>query len=210
MKAKDEKASLWTLPNRLSIIRILFIPLIIFFISSEETELLFAACLLFIIAGITDGLDGFIARKMRMTTKLGLYLDPIADKLLVSSVLITLSYYRLVPLWITVILVAREFMINGLRSFYAVEGITIYPSFSGKFKTALQLIGITCMLFYTSFPQLDLIVHRAGLVILYGALFFSIYSAVHYTIAIFKPMGGQEKPKNNPASGPTGGDPPTN
>jgi CDP-diacylglycerol--glycerol-3-phosphate 3-phosphatidyltransferase len=186
MKAKDEKTPLWTLPNRLSIIRILFVPLIIIFISTEEEELIFAACLLFIIAGITDGLDGYIARKMSMKTKLGLYLDPIADKLLVTSVLITLSYYRLVPLWITLILVGREFLINGLRSFYATEGIAIYPSFSGKLKTALQIIGITCILFYSSVHKLDLIIHMIGLIILYAALFFSIYSAVHYTIAIFR------------------------
>jgi CDP-diacylglycerol--glycerol-3-phosphate 3-phosphatidyltransferase len=186
MKVKDEKASLWTLPNRLSIIRILFVPLIIIFISTEEEELIFAACLLFIIAGITDGLDGYIARKMSMKTKLGLYLDPIADKLLVTSVLITLSYYRLVPLWITLILVGREFLINGLRSFYATEGITIYPSFSGKLKTALQIVGIICILFYSSFYKLDQLIHRLGLIILYAALFFSIYSAVHYIIAIFR------------------------
>ncbi|HNQ63161.1 MAG TPA: CDP-diacylglycerol--glycerol-3-phosphate 3-phosphatidyltransferase [Syntrophorhabdaceae bacterium] len=186
MKVKDEKASVWTLPNRLSIIRILFIPIIIILISTEYEELLFASCLLFIIAGITDGLDGYIARKMRMTTKLGLYLDPIADKLLVSSVLITLSYYRMIPLWVTILLVAREFLINGLRSFYAMEGITIYPSFAGKFKTTLQIIGIACMLFNSPLKKLDTLIHQTGLIVLYIALFFSIYSAIHYMSAIFK------------------------
>ncbi len=186
MKDKDEKTTLWTLPNRLSIIRILFVPLIIILISTEEEKLIFAACLLFIVAGITDGLDGYIARKMSMKTKLGLYLDPIADKLLVTSVLITLSYYRLVPLWITLILVGREFLINGLRSFYATEGIAIYPSLSGKMKTALQIISIACILFYSSIQKLDNIVHWIGLIALYAALFFSIYSATNYIIAIFK------------------------
>jgi len=186
MKVKDEKASVWTLPNRLSIIRILFIPIIIILISTEYEELLFASCLLFIIAGITDGLDGYIARKMRMTTKLGLYLDPIADKLLVSSVIITLSYYRMIPLWVTILLVAREFLINGLRSFYAMEGITIYPSFAGKFKTTLQIIGIACMLFNSPLKKLDTLIHQTGLIVLYIALFFSIYSAIHYMSAIFK------------------------
>jgi len=186
MKVKDEKASVWTLPNRLSIIRIIFIPIIIILISTEYEELLFASCLLFIIAGITDGLDGYIARKMRMTTKLGLYLDPIADKLLVSSVLITLSYYRMIPLWVTILLVAREFLINGLRSFYAMEGITIYPSFAGKFKTTLQIIGIACMLFNSPLKKLDTLIHQTVLIVLYIALFFSIYSAIHYMSAIFK------------------------
>ena len=83
MKVRDEAASLWTLPNRLSILRILFIPIIVLFIASQEDGLLLASCLLFIIAGITDGLDGYLARKMSLTSRLGLYLDPIADKLLV-------------------------------------------------------------------------------------------------------------------------------
>jgi len=182
MKVKDEKASVWTLPNRLSFIRILFIPLIIFLIASQDEKLMFASGLLFIMAGITDGLDGFMARKMGLTSRLGVYLDPIADKLLVSSVLITLSYYRLVPLWITIILVAREFIINGLRSFYAIEGIIIYPSIAGKLKTALQLIGIAFLLFsgYSRY------LYDFGIWIIYGALFFSIYSAGLYVYAMFK------------------------
>jgi CDP-diacylglycerol--glycerol-3-phosphate 3-phosphatidyltransferase len=102
MKAKDEQLPLWTLPNRLCILRILFIPLIIVFI---EKGLFYVAFVLFILAGITDGLDGFVARKFKLTSKLGLYLDPIADKLLVSSVLITLTYHHLVPLWVTILLV---------------------------------------------------------------------------------------------------------
>src|SRR5512138_1980964 len=124
MKAKDETLPIWTLPNRLSLIRILFIPIILV---CMEYGFPFSAFILFIIAGITDGLDGYIARRLSMSSKLGLYLDPIADKLLVSSVLITLTYENLVPLWMTIILVCREFLINGLRSFYAMEGIAIYP-----------------------------------------------------------------------------------
>jgi CDP-diacylglycerol--glycerol-3-phosphate 3-phosphatidyltransferase len=190
MKVKDETASIWTLPNKLSIIRILFIPLIIILIATQKERLLLASCLLFIIAGITDGLDGFMARKMSMTTKLGFYLDPIADKLLVSSVLITLTYYRLIPLWVTITLVGREFLINGLRSFYATEGTTIYPSRSGKLKTTLQIIGISCILFTNSLPQIGSLREIGTIIsmtIIYIALFFSIFSAVNYIAAIFKP-----------------------
>jgi len=176
MKAKDEKMPIWTLPNRLSVIRILFIPLIIVFI---EKGFFFTASLLFIIAGITDGLDGFMARRLSLRTKIGVHLDSIADKLLVSSVLIALTYYRLVPLWVTIILVGREFIISGLRSFYAMEGIAIYPSFPGKLKTTLQIVGICCVLFH---PQLQ----ELGLYIIYAALFFSIFSAGHYILAIFR------------------------
>ncbi len=193
MTVSDEKTHLWTLPNRLSLIRILSIPVIVFFISSEEEELVFASCLLFIVAGITDGLDGFIARRLNLTSRLGLYLDPLADKLLVSSVLITLTYYRFVPLWITILLVAREFLINGLRAFYAMEGIAVHPSFTGKVKTALQLIGISCILLNHSFKKPPLFPGplEPGMIIIYGALFFSLYSGSQYVSVLFRPAKGR-------------------
>jgi len=118
-----------------------------------------------------------------MTSRLGVYLDPIADKLLISCVLIALSYYHMVPLWITLVLVSREIIINGLRSFYATEGVTIYPSFAGKLKTALQIIGISCILFSTSG-----FIQKTGLIVIYGALVCSIYSALGYISAIFGPV----------------------
>jgi len=185
MKAKDEKLPVWTLPNRLSVIRILFIPLIIL---CMEKGFPFSSFLLFLIAGITDGLDGFMARRLSMTSKLGLYLDPIADKLLVSSVLITLTYENFVPLWLTVLLVCREFLINGLRSFLAMEGIAVYPSLSGKLKTMLQIVGIACILFdWGSGLLRNTLIDKIGLYILYAALFFSLYSAWNYIAPIFKP-----------------------
>ncbi len=186
MKSRDEKASVWTLPNRLSIVRILFIPIIIYLISTENQQLLFASCLLFIIAGITDGLDGLIARRMSLTSRLGIYLDPLADKLLISSVLITLTYYHLVPLWVTIVLVSREFLINGLRSFYSTEGVTIYPSLAGKLKTTLQIVGIACVLFSKSVgTHWQATFYQLGLAIIYAALVCSLYSAYNYLSAIF-------------------------
>jgi len=182
MKSKDETTTIWTLPNRLSLVRILFIPVIVVLIAAQDDQYLFMASILFIVAGITDGLDGMIARRMSLTSRLGLYLDPIADKLLVSCVLITLTYYGRVPLWITLILVSREIIINGLRSIYASEGMTIYPSFTGKLKTTLQIIGIACVLFSWSS-----LIQNIGLVVIYAALLFSIYSALGYIYAIFSP-----------------------
>jgi CDP-diacylglycerol---glycerol-3-phosphate 3-phosphatidyltransferase len=186
MKSKDETTSVWTLPNRLSFVRILIIPVIILLIAAQSERYLFISSLLFIMAGITDGLDGLIARKLSMTSRLGLYLDPIADKLLISCVLITLSYYHMVPLWVTLTLVSREIIINGLRSFYATEGIAIYPSSAGKVKTTLQIIGISFILF-SRLPLMQ----EIGLAVIYAALLFSIYSAMGYIYAIFSP--GKEK-----------------
>ncbi len=92
-----------------------------------------------------------------------------------------MTYYHRIPLWITIILVCREFIINGLRSFYALEGITIYPSITGKLKTTLQIVGISCILLDHNLTNL------IGLYVMYAALFFSMYSAINYITAIFKP-----------------------
>jgi CDP-diacylglycerol---glycerol-3-phosphate 3-phosphatidyltransferase len=180
MKIRDEKAAVWTLPNWLCLVRILAIPAIVYLISTQSPGLIRWSCFLFILAGITDGLDGLIARRLDMKSKLGIYLDPIADKLLVSSVLIALSYYRIVPLWITIVLVSREFIINGLRSYFADEGVTLLPSAAGKLKTTFQIIGISLLLFGPYF-------HTVGMVVVYIALCLSLYSAFNYIYAVFRP-----------------------
>ena len=192
------------LPNALTVARIFLVPIVVAVLLTGEMRMrVFLGAGLFLAAALTDLLDGYLARRRKQVTTLGRLLDPIADKLLVSSVLITLTYYRLVPLWVTIILVAREFLINGLRSFYAMEGIAIYPSFSGKLKTALQIIGISCILFnvpeksnysmcdylqYLGISCLDFnsSLRQIGLIIVYIALFFSIFSAIDYMKAIFK------------------------
>jgi CDP-diacylglycerol--glycerol-3-phosphate 3-phosphatidyltransferase len=189
MSSRDENSFVWTLPNWLSLLRIVFIPAIVYLISTQRPRLLFASCILFIIAGITDGLDGLIARRMSMKSKLGLYLDPLADKLLVSSVLIALTYYDLVPLWVTILLVCREFVINGLRSFYAIEGITLYPSLAGKMKTTFQIVGVAFVLFgsgvtWILFGRFSF--DDIGRFIIYVALFLSLFSAYRYVHAIFR------------------------
>jgi CDP-diacylglycerol---glycerol-3-phosphate 3-phosphatidyltransferase len=189
MSSQDENSSVWTLPNWLSLLRIVFIPAIVYLISTQRPRYLFASCILFIVAGITDGLDGLIARRMSMKSRLGLYLDPLADKLLVSSVLIALTYYHLVPLWVTILLVCREFVINGLRSFYAIEGITMYPSLAGKMKTTFQIVGVAFVLFgsgvtWMLFGRLSF--DDIGRFIIYVALFLSLFSAYRYVSAIFR------------------------
>jgi len=189
MRSGDERTSVWTVPNRLSFVRIVFIPAIIYLIWRQEKLSLLFACFLFVLAGITDGLDGLIARRLGMKTRFGLYLDPIADKLLISCVLITLSSDWCrgfgVPLWVTLLMVSREFLINGLRSFYAVGGTTLSSSFVGKLKTTLQIVGISCVLFSGSLYGSPLF-HAAGLIIIYGALFFSLWSAYRYVHAVFR------------------------
>ncbi|MCS7280463.1 MAG: CDP-diacylglycerol--glycerol-3-phosphate 3-phosphatidyltransferase [Desulfobacterota bacterium] len=189
MKTQDEKVHLWTLPTGLSFARILSVPLICFLISLEENRFFLISFFLFVFAGITDGLDGFFARRLKINSKFGVYIDPVADKMLVASCLITLSYYRIVPLWLTLLHVLREFFVNGLRGLYASEGVTIFPGRSAKFKTALQILGISLILFNRSFPEPIFqqgIYPEPGLIVLIIALFFGLYSAAEYLFTIKK------------------------
>lgn len=189
MKSKDEKMPLWTLPNRLSLLRIFSIPAICVLISLQEEKFFLISFFLFLVAGITDGLDGFFARKFKLKSKFGVYIDPIADKMLVASCLVTLSYYKIVPLWLSLILILREFLINGIRAFYALEGVTVFPLRSGKYKTALEILGISLILLNRSFKEPVVFMYpdfEPGTFVLSIALILSIYSAVRYLSPITK------------------------
>ncbi len=126
-------------PNIICIIRILLIPVFMFFTMNNNNIF---ATVIFIIASITDWLDGYIARKYNLVTDLGKFLDPIADKLLVLSALIIFVSQGIVPVWIVYVMIARELIIGGFRSIAASKGIVIAAIMSGKVKTVLQMIAI--------------------------------------------------------------------
>ena len=128
-------------------------PLLIWVLSSSrftsvngEKELLASA--LFIAASITDGIDGYLARKRGQITTMGMLLDPLADKLLIAAAFITLVQFnpRLVPAWIAVVIIAREFLVSGLRSIAASEGFTIEASDLGKFKMVVQIVSVVAVI----------------------------------------------------------------
>ncbi len=141
------------LPNSITLIRILSIPLLIWVLSSNrfssvngEKELLAAA--LFLAASITDGIDGYLARRRGQITTMGMLLDPLADKLLIAAAFITLVQFnpRLVPAWIAVVIIGREFLVSGLRSIAASEGFTIEASDLGKFKMVVQIFSVVAVI----------------------------------------------------------------
>jgi CDP-diacylglycerol--glycerol-3-phosphate 3-phosphatidyltransferase len=141
------------LPNSITLIRICSIPLLIWVLSSSrfssvhgEKELLASA--LFIAASITDGIDGYIARKRGQITTIGMLLDPLADKLLIAAAFITLVQFnpRLVPAWVAVVIIGREFLVSGLRSIAASEGFTIEASDLGKFKMVVQIASVVAVI----------------------------------------------------------------
>ncbi|WP_352417828.1 CDP-diacylglycerol--glycerol-3-phosphate 3-phosphatidyltransferase [Proteiniborus sp.] len=134
------------LANKLTIIRIFLVPVFMLFLIFEIPNGDYIAAGIFIIAALTDTLDGYIARSRNQITKFGKFMDPLADKLLVSAALISLVEMGKLPAWIVVIIIAREFAVTGLRVIAASEGITIAANWWGKIKTITQIISIVSLL----------------------------------------------------------------
>jgi CDP-diacylglycerol--glycerol-3-phosphate 3-phosphatidyltransferase len=147
------------LPNSITLTRICSIPLLMWVLASThfnsvhgEKELLASA--LFIAASITDGIDGYLARKRGQITTMGMLLDPLADKLLIAAAFVTLVQFnpRLVPAWIAVVIIGREFLVSGLRGIAASEGFTIEASDLGKMKMFVQIVSVVAVILDHRWP----------------------------------------------------------
>lgn len=166
------------LPNKITVIRILMIP---FFIAALLIDFPFhqpLAAVLFIVAALTDSLDGYLARSRNLITDFGKFMDPLADKLLVCSALICFVQLGSVPAWVVIIIIAREFAITGLRTLAAADGIVIAASKWGKAKTVSQMIAIIIILF-NNWP-FALINIPADTIMIYVATILTIISGVDY------------------------------
>src|SRR5690348_18396719 len=137
------------LPNSITMSRIVMIPLLLWILSPHfpwqtDGAQEITASILFILASITDGLDGYLARKRGQVTTMGMLLDPLADKLLIAAAFISLVQFnpRIVPAWIAVLIIGREFLVSGLRSIAASEGFTIQASNLGKLKMFAQIVSV--------------------------------------------------------------------
>jgi CDP-diacylglycerol--glycerol-3-phosphate 3-phosphatidyltransferase len=152
------------LPNYLTLSRIASVPLLIWFLSPKDMwftrpgERELAAATLFILASITDGVDGYLARKRGQVTTLGMLLDPLADKLMVAAAFIALVQFNptIVPAWVAVIVIGREFLVSGLRSIAASEGFTIEASDLGKFKMVVQIVAIVAAIIHHNWLELHI------------------------------------------------------
>lgn len=169
------------LPNKITFSRVLLVPIfiILFYIDIPNNQLY--AGVLFVIAALTDILDGHLARKHNQITNLGKFIDPLADKLLVSAAFILLVERGVIPGWVVVTIIAREFTITGFRIIAASEGVTIAASSLGKIKTITQLIAIVLLLFDNIFFRNFNI--PMDQIFLYIALIFTVLSGYDY---IFK------------------------
>ncbi|MGI6357482.1 MAG: CDP-diacylglycerol--glycerol-3-phosphate 3-phosphatidyltransferase [Bacillota bacterium] len=131
-----------TLANRITVARILLVPIFLFFLLQKIAYGPFIAAGIFIIAASTDGLDGYVARKRKEVTNLGKLLDPLADKLLITAALISLVESAVLPSWVAIVIISRELAVTGLRSVAAAEGIVVAASVLAKVKTIAQIVAV--------------------------------------------------------------------
>lgn len=191
----------WNLPNMLTVARIFMIPLFVWLLYDGDPWFSVMAASVFTIAAITDVVDGFLARRWNMITVTGKLLDPMADKLIVAAALIMMVRLGRVPAWIVIVLLSREFIVNGLRQVAASEGLVIAAGQEGKWKTALQLAGIIALCIHYTHPVFllagtwDVNFNVVGKVLIYLSTAFSAWSAGAYFQAFLNRLGqrGQEQ-----------------
>ena len=166
------------LPNKLTLFRVILIPFFVFFLLAPYFEgyCNYIAVAIFIVASITDFLDGKIARKYHLVTNFGKFMDPLADKLLVSSALICLVALNKIPAWIVIVIIAREFIISGFRLVAADNGVVIAASYWGKFKTAFQMVTVIVLILNIPGEVFAVI----GTVLIYISLVLTVISLIDY------------------------------
>ena len=185
----------WNLPNMLTVGRIFLIPLFVWMLYDGDPWYSVLAASVFTIAAVTDVVDGFLARRWNMITVTGKLLDPMADKLIVAAALIMMVRLGRVPAWIVIILLSREFIVNGLRQVAASEGLVIAAGQEGKWKTALQLAGIIALCIHYTHPiyllagTWDVNFNVVGKVLIYLSTAFSAWSAGAYFQAFLNRLG---------------------
>ncbi len=174
-----------TLPNALTLLRIFFVPLLLavllrkqFYLETPWINLSreWIALGIFLVAALTDLLDGIIARRRGQVSTLGTLLDPVADKLLISAAFISLVELHQIPAWMVVVIVGREFAVSGLRSIAAAEGYTIQASELGKTKMTMQVIAVSLLLVGSQWTPFRVL----GLVAVWLVVVFAVISAADY------------------------------
>ncbi len=192
-----------TLPNYITFSRIVAVPLFMWLLltprlSSVTGEKEAFASLLFIAASITDGLDGYLARRRGQITTLGMLLDPLADKLLITAALVTLVQFSpaLVPAWIAVLVIGREFLVSGLRSIASSEGFTLEASDLGKYKMFVQIVSVVAVILDHRwhawyFGPITIPVHWVAVLAIWAMIVLSVWSAVDYFAAFWSKIDRQ-------------------
>lgn len=182
------------LANKLSLLRILLTPLVVALLYFPGPALCVFAALIFIFASVTDWLDGYIARHSNMVTSIGKFLDPLADKLLICSVLIMFVKLDWAPAWVVIVIICRELVVTGLRAIAIDEGIVLAADRFGKAKTILQMCAIVPITLH--YPIFGFEVWPIGEYVLYAAMVVAIYSGVNYCVKFWRDTQTKDKLRN--------------
>lgn len=174
------------LANFITILRIILVPFFLVILLTEMENKEIFALIIFVIASISDGIDGYIARKYNQITELGKFLDPLADKLLVSAALLALVYLQIVETWVAAVIILREIFITAFRFYFLVKDSTFSSSWIAKKKTLSQIIAISVLILHSKVPGYESVVLKAGTFLLYFATFLTIYSGIEYLIKYSK------------------------
>jgi CDP-diacylglycerol--glycerol-3-phosphate 3-phosphatidyltransferase len=193
------------LPNSITMSRIVMIPLLLWILTPHFPWHAYGAqeitaSVLFVLASITDGLDGYLARKRKQITTMGMLLDPLADKIMVAAAFVALVAYNpdVVRVWIVVVIIGREFLISGLRSIASSEGFTIEASDLGKLKTVTQIVSVVSALlahrwYQWQFGFLIVPVKWIAVAAIYFTLLVSTISAIDYFVGFWKKIDHASK-----------------
>ncbi len=190
MRSAGQESNI-NLPNVLTLVRILLIPVFVMLLIDPTPDRALAAAIVFVVAAVTDLLDGYVARKTGQITKLGRLLDPIADKLLVLSALILLVQVDRVSALVAILIIAREVAVTGLRAIAASEGLIISAEVTGKYKMALQVIAIVLLVLEGTVVETIGNLHLAGIVTLYLSLILGYVSGAQYVWSFWRQVGAK-------------------
>jgi len=179
------------LPNSITLLRILLIPVFVWLYLEATPERALWAGLVFATAAFTDFLDGYLARRSGQITNLGKLLDPVADKLLVASGLILLVQVQQVEVWMAIVMIARELVVTGARAVAAKEGFIVPADSLGKFKVVGQIGGILCLILQGAWIETQGLLSAVGMGFLYVALVLSLISGWRYLLLIFNKISPQ-------------------
>lgn len=185
---KQRIDSILTHPNTLTLFRIIAVPIIVLLLMMPNRFTTLLAGLIFSAAAITDYFDGYLARRYGLVSNLGKVMDPVADKLLVSCSLIMLTALGWMPAWIACIIIGRELAVTGLRNIIAQNKQDVSASSLGKYKTGFQIAAIIPLTFH--YPLFGLDFHAVGMVFLWGALIFTLWSGMDYFLRFRKLLSG--------------------
>jgi CDP-diacylglycerol--glycerol-3-phosphate 3-phosphatidyltransferase len=170
-----------TSANMITIVRIIMVPFVLVILLTKMQNKEIIAFAIFVTAAITDSIDGYIARKFNQVSSLGKFLDPLADKLLVSAALIALVYLQEVETWAAAIIILRELFISAFRFYFLINHASFSASIPAKTKTMFQIVAISILILYRKMPYANYF-YKLGTAVLYIAIFLTIYSGAEYII----------------------------